>query len=250
MAHALRRPLHLLRSISLLVQTRQFGELGRRLRDRVIDNTSLIGLRLDSQSIAGVPAGGSPVRVRQASRSDLTSLLDLQDPTLDRRERHDRTMRLQMMDAEVQTCFVAEDQAGNPCFVQWLVFADQNEKLQEVFAGWYPPLEEGEAMIEFAYTPPSRRGQGIMTAATSQILTMARGQGIRTVVTFIPTVNSQSIRIHLRIGFVPYLLHLERRRLGILRRSFLPIGSLKEVEQLVPGFDAHQCEVSPRKPNG
>jgi RimJ/RimL family protein N-acetyltransferase len=105
-------------------------------------------------------------------------------------------------------------------------------------------------MIEFAYTPPSRRGQGIMTAATSQILTMARGQGIRTVVTFIPTVNSQSIRIHLRMGFVPYLLHLERRRLGILRRRFVTIGSLREVEQLVPGFDAGQFQIPIRKPNG
>ena len=79
-----------------------------------------------------------------------------------------------------------------------------------------------------------------MTDATSQLLGIARDQGMHTVVTFVPTTNSRSLRIHLRMGFVPYLLHLERRRFGILSRRFVPVGALGEIERYVPGFEAAQ----------
>jgi len=250
MAHPFRRPLHLLRSIALLVRTRQYSELAQRFRDRLFDDTSLIGLRLDPRGVPGPSPEGAPVRVRTASRSDLTRLLDLQDTSLERGERHERAMRLQMGQSGVRTCYVAEDQKGVPCFVQWLVLADQNDVLQEVFGGWYPPLREDEAMLEFAYTPPTRRGQGIMGAATPQILGIARDRGVRSVVTFIPTGNSRSLRIHLRMGFVPYVLHLERRRLGFLKRRFVPVSSLQDVEKLVQGFDATQFEDIGGKPMG
>ena len=249
MAHPLRRSLHLLRSTLLLVRTRQFGELGQRLLHRIVDDTSLIGLRLDPLSLPQSHQGELLVRVREAQGADIARLLDLRGPDLDRRERHERSMRLRMREAGIRTCYIAEDQQGEPCFVQWLIPADQSDRLQEVFGGWYPPLNEGEAMLEFAYTPPSRRGQGVMAAATPQILGLARDRGVRSVVTFIPSGNTRSLRIHLRMGFSPYLLHIERRRLGLLRRMFVPIGSLQEIERLVGGFDAGQLEAPDRKPN-
>ena len=244
---SLRRPVHLLRSATLLVRMGQFGELGQKLRERLFDNTSLVGLRLDSEPQLGDRARRKDLLVRRARPSDLAGILDVGEGSLARRERRDRIMRLRMAEAEIQTCFVAEDQTGSPCFIQWLVLPDQNERLLEVFGGWYPPLDEGEAMIEFAYTIPSRRGEGIMVEATSRILSIAREHGVKRVVTFIPTVNSLSLAIHLRMGFVPYLLHLERRWMGVLHRRFIPVDSL---EGRVPGFDSSQFLALGRKPKG
>jgi RimJ/RimL family protein N-acetyltransferase len=240
---AFRRPVHLLRSTVLLVRTGQFRELGKKLLNRLSDEHSLVGLRIDLQGL-GPTAGGGVITVRPAQHSDVTRVIDLKEPDLPRREQHDRIRRHRMLESGIQTCYVGAGPDGVPCFVQWLILPDQNSRLREVFGGWYPPLLDGEAMVECVYTHPSRRGQGVMSDATPQLLRIARDQGMHTVVTFVPTTNARSLYIHLRMGFVPYLLHLERRRLGVLRRTFLPVSSLREIAHHVPGFNATQLMVT------
>lgn len=238
---AFRRPVHLLRSTVLLVRTGQFRELGKKLLNRLSDEHSLVGLRIDVQALARTEKRGA-ITVQPAQYSDVTRVIDLKEPDLPRREQHDRIRRHRMLESGIQTCYVGAGSDGVPCFVQWLILPDQNSRLREVFGGWYPPLLPGEAMVECVYTHPSRRGQGVMTDATPQLLGIARDLGMHSVVTFVPTTNARSLRIHLRMGFVPYLLHLERRRFGILSRKFLPMRSLRGMRHDVPGFDAAQLD--------
>ena len=67
-----------------------------------------------------------------------------------------------------------------------------------------------------------------MPAATSCILAEAREGGARTAITFIPAGNKGSLRIHLRMGFTPFLLHVEKRRLLVRICRKTPISALPE----------------------
>ena len=79
--------------------------------------------------------------------------------------------------------------------------------------GGFPPLADGEALLENAYTPPAYRGLGVMAAAMAQIAERARDFGARKVLTFVATDNIASLKGCQRAGFYPHLLH-RRTRFG------------------------------------
>ncbi|MCK5571538.1 MAG: GNAT family N-acetyltransferase, partial [Bacteroidetes bacterium] len=204
---------HLIRTLLFLLQSGQYGEIGRRFRERIYDDTSMVGMRLDLTSFEGDPANPENLTIRPVRSGEVPSILDFREWGITGAERHDRILRSLMLQEGIQTCYVAEDSRGDPCFIQWLIWPDQNQKLERYLGGWYPLLSPDEVLIEYAYTAPDRRGRGIMPAATSCILAEAREGGARTAITFIPAGNKGSLRIHLRMGFTPFLLHVEKRRL-------------------------------------
>jgi GNAT superfamily N-acetyltransferase len=220
--------MYLIRTLLFLLRSGQFGEIGRRFRERIYDDTILVGMRLDLRSFQGETANPENLTIRPVRSGEVPGILDLQEGGITRKERHDRILRALMLRAGIQTCYVAEDPHGDPCFVQWLIWPDQNQKLERYFRGWYPRLSPDEVLIEYAYTAPDRRGRGIMPAATSRILVKAREGGARTGITFIPAGNRGSLRIHLRMGFTPFLLHVEKHRLLVRIQRKKPITVLPE----------------------
>nr|CAD6619098.1 N-acetyltransferase [Rhizobium sp. Khangiran2] len=76
--------------------------------------------------------------------------------------------------------------------------------------GGFPRLDEDTALLENAYTPPSHRGLGIMSAAMALIAERAASFGARYVLTFVGTDNVASLKGCQRAGFE---VHLIQRRL-------------------------------------
>jgi len=78
-------------------------------------------------------------------------------------------------------------------------------------------LADDEALVEGAFTFPTFRGLGVMADGMGQLLSRARRQGVRSVLTYVAEDNLASLRGCARVGFSLDHLRVNRRRLG--RRS-------------------------------
>ena len=89
-----------------------------------------------------------------------------------------------------------------------------------------PRLAADQALLENAYTPPSHRGLGIMSAAMALIAEQAATVGARTVLTFVGLDNIASLKGCQRAGFNPAMLHHSLRfGFGIMRTDrFEPLA--------------------------
>jgi len=95
--------------------------------------------------------------------------------------------------------------------MQWLLGAKDNDLIARFKC--FPRLEQNEALMEQAYTPPSHRGLGIMSAAMALIAERAADMNARHVLTFVEEKNIASLKGCWRAGFHPHLLH-RRVQLG------------------------------------
>ncbi len=222
------RARHLTRHLLLLIRSGRFREFARKVRERIYGETVHVGMRLDLvtfQKELTLPEG---VAVRPVRSGEVPRILDFTEPRLTRQEIHERVIRQQMLQAGIRTCYVAEEGVGNQCFIQWVIGSDQNELLRRRIRGWYPQLTPEEVLVEYAYTLPERRGTGIMPAVTSHLLEEARRGGARSAVAYVPYWNKRSMEIHLRMGFHPYLLFLEKRRFLTRIQRQTPISRIPE----------------------
>ncbi|MGB2958382.1 MAG: GNAT family N-acetyltransferase, partial [Bacteroidota bacterium] len=214
----LERHRHLARHILHLLRSGQYREFARKFRERFYDETVLVGMRLDLLTFQREQALPDQLTVRPVRSGEIPTILDLGEPGLSSEEIHDRVIRQQMLRAGIETCYVAEDEGRTPCFIQWVIGADQNDILKRRFRGWYPRLAPDEVLIEYAYTLPARRRARIMPAVTSYLLERAKREGARSAVAYVPYWNRRSLKIHLRLGFGPYLLFKEKRRFLVRSR--------------------------------
>ena len=86
----------------------------------------------------------------------------------------------------------------------------------------FPRLASDEALLEQAYTIPSHRGLGIMSAAMTVIAEKASDFGASQVLTFVDGEGAASLKACQRAGFAPHLLH-RRIQIGygaIVHNSF------------------------------
>jgi len=219
---------HLLLNLLFLLRSGQYREVARKFRERIYDETVLVGRALDLMAFESKGAVPAQLTVRSVRSGEVPTILDLGEPGLTPEEVHDRIIRQQMLRAGIEKCYVAEDDETKPCFIQWVIGADQNDILERRIKGWYPRLGPDEVFIEYAYTHPARRGARIMPLVTSHLLERAKREGARRAVTFIPAGNRRSIRIHLGLGFVPHLLYREKRRFLVRFRKSTPISKIPE----------------------
>jgi GNAT superfamily N-acetyltransferase len=163
------------------------------------------GLRRDLGVPLENPNAKIPIEVRQASDADLRTLLSL-DGTQEYHDRLEIAWRRAFADKGAKRCFVAIDQRdGTPCYMQWLFNAADNDFIEQL--GGFPRLQNNEALLENAYTPPKYRGLGIMSAAMARIAERARDIGASHVITFVDESNIPSLKGCQRAGFNPHLLH-------------------------------------------
>jgi GNAT superfamily N-acetyltransferase len=217
---------HLARHLLHLIRSGRYREFTRKFGQRIYGETVLVGMRLDLLKFQREQVLPDQITVRPVRTGEVPRILDFGEPGLPRREIHERVIRHQMLAAGIRTCYIAEDAASIPCFVQWVIGADQNDLLKRRIRGWYPRLSPQEVLIEYAYTLAERRGAGIMPAVTSHLLDGAKRKGARSAVAFVPSWNGGSLRIHLRMGFSPYLLFREKRRFLSRSRSCTPISEI------------------------
>ncbi len=182
------------------------------------------GLRRDLAEPFSVPAAKIPLAIRPLEAPDLDALLPLEGD-IPVEEQQQIRWRRHFYKKIPHGCFVAIDgRDGKPCYLQWLVFSDDNDAL----AGFkcFPQLRKDEAILEQAYTLPSHRGLGIMSWATGKIAEKASQRRVRYVMTFVDTTGIASIKACQRAGFRMHL-HQHRAQLGyglIVRNHFALFG--------------------------
>jgi RimJ/RimL family protein N-acetyltransferase len=200
----------------------EIARFRRRVESRLKLGLSLqsvsYGLRRDLSAPIEHPSAKIPISVRALREEDLDVLLP-NDPALSAQERLEANWRRGFARNVGGGGYVAIDERdGSPCYVQWLLKPAQNDFIRRL--NTFPLLKDGEALLENAYTPPSHRGLGIMSAAMARIAEQATDFGARYVMTFVGLDNIASLKGCRRAGFAPDMLYYRDDRLfGLIRRN-------------------------------
>ncbi len=178
-----------LRMLVLVLRHGEFGEIARELRRRFWSEEVSFCLRRDLVVPFEVPQARVPFVVRKLEPADHAEIL------------RERPRRLPMLQRPVPTCYVAESESGEICYMQWLIGPSSNEAIRRIFGGRVPPLEPDEALLEFAYTFVAWRGKNVMPRAMALIAEQADGMGCRHVTTFVREENIPALKGCQRAGF-------------------------------------------------
>ncbi len=114
-----------------------------------------------------------------------------------------------LIDQNINTCYVATNKVGDPCFRQWLMASIENPKIYNFWRNSFPVLKNDEALLESAYTIPKYRGFGVMPTATNLISEKGKEQGINHIITFVSKKNINALRSVFYAGYQPYVLRTE-----------------------------------------
>jgi RimJ/RimL family protein N-acetyltransferase len=187
---------------------------------RLYGNSSSFGFRRDLSKAFQAPNANLQIVVRPLQRDDDLAFLREggQEGSMA------RFAQLRMVEANLPTCYVAVAPNGDICYMQWLIPATENERIQANFGSQFPLLNADEALLEGAYTAPAYRGRRIMGCAMAQIAEKAQQLGARWVVTFVARGNEPSIKGCERAGFEPYILRHEAWRMLHRSITFAPIS--------------------------
>lgn len=185
--------------------------LASRLAMGLISSQSRYALRRDLELQFAPRPAKIPITVRPLCADDLDLLMPQDDLSRSFDEQQEIAWRRSFADTVGSGGYVAIDgRDGRPCYVQWLLGASQNDLIRRL--GGFPRLDEDTALLENAYTPPSHRGLGIMSAAMALIAERAAAFGARYVLTFVRTDNVASLKGCQKAGFE---VHLIQRRLRV-----------------------------------
>lgn len=201
-----------LRGVLRLVMGGELGAARHRIRAALWSDSVSVRLERDLEVPFVAPESTILIRLRPIEEADLSTLLDFRADDVSSAERVDRERRARLVDARLPTAYVAVTEENAPCYVQWLVGAEQNDRIQQVWNGEFPPLAADEALLEGAFTPEAFRGRRIMPAAMARIAEAATELGARRVITFVTEDNIPSLKGCARAGFAPASARLIRRR--------------------------------------
>ena len=119
------------------------------IRVRLHWRREAVGLRRDVSVPFAAPAAKVPVTVRPLRPDDDLAFI-AEDPNLPSEEAAERSSRRSLVNADIPTCWIAVDSEGTACYMQWLIEARDNARIQASWAGLFPELNPGEALLEGA----------------------------------------------------------------------------------------------------
>ncbi len=173
-------------------------------RHRVRSTEHAVVLRRDLDVPHTPPSAAIDITVRPLTDAEVPKVFDTADaPSSD--DVLVQTRRRWLMESGLGTCYAAVTADDEPCYVQWLMGAQQNARIQSYFGGAFPVLGPGTALLEGAFTPPAFRGKGIMGAAMSLIAEKASDLDSRYVITVVGTDNVPSLKGCHKANFFPYM---------------------------------------------
>ena len=192
--------------------------VANRLRIGFKASGTRFGLRRDLKVPIDTPAAKIPISIRPLEPADVPLVLPLDDGEHEPTETIDIANRRAMAARHLKGGFVAvDDRNDTPCYVQWLMGADDNAYVASL--GGFPQLGPDEALLENAYTPKAYRGMRIMSEAMARIAERAADLGARYVLTFVGDDNIASLKACGRAGFCPHLIHRQDQfAFGFIRR--------------------------------
>ena len=216
-----------LRSTVRLAEAREWSEIRGMMKTCWRSESSTVGLRRDLSVPFTAARAAIPIIVRPLKSDDLLILFGSRDESLTGEALRQRFVRLRMAKASLATCYVAANEADEPCYVQWLVGPDENDKIRTLFGDRFPALKSDEMLLEGAFTLEAWRGKGIMGAAMAEIAAKGSEHGARRVITFVASDNTPSLKGCKKSGFEPYLARADhwRRFHHTSRFSPLPVAS-------------------------
>jgi len=199
-----------------------------RLRKGLYRHAPRFGLRRVLSEEWEAPRAKIPIHVRPFEPGDEEALFGHRHGEIAPADAVEVNSRLRHIEADIPTAYVAVDEStGTPCYIQWLMGADQNDRIQTHLWG-LPRLARNEALLENAYIPPDYRGQRVMPEAMYKIAEKARDLGADYTLTFVPEGNMASLKGCKRAGFDIYSVHDHREYVfGIVQRhtfNVLPKG--------------------------
>lgn len=225
-----------LRSLYLLRKTGNLGAVWKSLRPRLYSDMTHLGLRRDLSVVFKAPEAKIPLKVRPIDQQDSLSFIDINKPGISPSAACERLYQMNTLKAKIGTCYFALDHNDQPCYMQWLITSNENDKIRSFYGGIFPRLDEDEALLEGAYTADDYRGKGVMASAMAQIAERAKEVGARRVITFVGERNIASLKGCKKAGFVPYLKRREKCRLFRRKITFsaLPEGTPYPFENELP----------------
>jgi hypothetical protein len=190
------------------------------------------GLAFDPRAPVTTRVPRTPIEVRPIQGDETAVFTTLPPGGGERVEALTRINARLLLESGLKTCYVGVTEEG-PVYMQFLITADQNERLKELYGTLFAPLEDDEGLLEFAFTLQQHRARPVMPSVLLRLLEIGREQGLRRIVTYVHVGNPGFIRFLLRIGFVPFTLRLEKSRLLRRRTEFRPL-----TPDTVDGFEA------------
>jgi GNAT superfamily N-acetyltransferase len=179
-----------------------FDEVKRRL----YSTERSVCLRRDLRSPFDSPQAAVKFRITPLNATHAEKLFELESPNQNLPAVKDLINRLNLYRARIGTCYAAVDEAGEPCYMQWLIGPRENQKLRELYRDGILQLRADEMLLEGAFTRGAFRGKGIMAAAMAHIAENGKRVGARWVVTVVKEENTPSLKGCKKAGFEPYML--------------------------------------------
>jgi GNAT superfamily N-acetyltransferase len=200
------------RTALLMVRNRETSEIFRELAHRVYSQEASYLLRRDlAIPLITRPVAKISFHIRPIESRDMEQILE------------ERPRRLPVLLANIPTCYVAQTSDGSICYMQWLVTADQQNRLIPYFKGELADYGEDTVLLEFAYTFKRFRGAGIMSAAMAEIAEKGLELGARWASTYVKSDNIASLKGCANAGFHPHMVRSESWRAFRLQQAFTPL---------------------------
>jgi len=198
-----------------LVRSGGLRPLGADLRRWTWSDDLAVGMARDMAIAHAPPPARVPIDI--VPLDDRLAGLLFDGTGLDPAALRDMEARRRLWSDGIPTAFVAVDETGTPCYVQWAIPGSEAALIREYFNGGFPELASDELLLEAAWATPAARGKRIMAEAMSRITEAGSTPGTRRAITFVGVDNEPSIRGCQAAGFEVYIERAERWRLG--RRS-------------------------------
>lgn len=195
-----------------LIAKGEVGLLAKEFKRRFYSNERSLCLRRELDIPFETPAAKLPIKIRPLHERDVGALLDVCEEGISGMAVRERAQRKLFLPEKVPTCYVGVTEDGSPAFMQWLMAATENDKIQVYFRGGVPVLGEDEGLLEFGFTLEKYRGLRIMPHAISEIAKKGRDFGAKKIITFVPENNIPSLKGCKRAGFFPYMVRVARWR--------------------------------------
>lgn len=231
------------RKAAWLARQGHYGTLLRRLRSWLWRDDVTLGLDYDPRVPVRARVPRLPIEVRPIQPNDVPVFVEPPPAEAHRARVAAQVNARHLLESGLQTCYVGVTDDG-PVYMQFLVTADQNDRLAAIFGDLFPPLANDEGLLEFAFTLKEQRTRPVMPSVLVRLLEIAADEGITRVVTYVPSGHVNFVRFFLRLGFVPFAARIEKYRL--LRRTieFRPLDrSLAEPLIASPDIEAEAASI-------
>ena len=171
--------------------------LGRQIYSRDI----LVGLEKDLDTNSVQVPSRVEYSLRQASQEDMEEVLS-KAKAESKESAHELIERKWFYESGFRDCYVARTtDAGELCFIAWLVSANDDNLVNQGFGSRLPALKRDELLLENCYTFEKYRGNSIMPSVLVELSQLARTKGFKRMITYARQDNMASLRVFEKLGF-------------------------------------------------